>query len=197
LARFLDWQLRFIFDNWKNRYIDGLDSFSVIRRLEQINDPYHFERKINDPDSFWNLEKISKGLSSPTKFIDSRWSDRWVWWRVLFSQRKYLIIDGRWLGINRIWWEVSCIWTKSLIIDGWWLNVSRISVMFKFFQEKLLMVDEGKRRVMFHRMSASMFHDMSANLTPQNDISCLVSIHMSFHVNIVSTSNKIWMTTDG
>jgi hypothetical protein len=78
-------------------------------------------------------------------------------------------------------------------------GIKRFNVKFRFFQEKLSMVN-GEKRVMMchatstfmcHAMLASTFHAMSAQLMPQDDVSCHVNIHVSCHINIVVTSTKM------
>jgi hypothetical protein len=60
-----------------------------------------------------------------------------------------------------------------------------------------LMVDERKRVMMCHSMSTSMCCAMSSKLTPQNDMSYHIIIHVSFNVSSFHVSQKGWSMVDG
>jgi hypothetical protein len=48
-----------------------------------------------------------------------------------------------------------------------------------------------------HSNSTSMCHATSTNFMPQDDESCHANIYVSFHVSIVSMSDKISLNTNG
>jgi hypothetical protein len=60
------------------------------------------------------------------------------------------------------------------------------------------MVDEDHKRVMMcHATSSSMCRARSTKLTPQDGMAFHISIYVSCHVSIVSTSTKGWLIVDG
>jgi hypothetical protein len=85
------------------------------------------------------------------------------------------------------------------MVDGSMVRHRPIQRIVSIEQKKSSMVDEGKRVMMCHATSTSMCHAMSSStchatlskLTPWDDVSCHISIHVSFHVNICHVSREV------
>jgi len=102
------------------------------------------------------------------------WSDVDQFGEVLkFNQEKFSMVDGSMVGHQPTRWDIRAI------------------------KQKWLMVDERKRVMMLHSMSTSMCCATPSKLTPKNDMSCHINIHVPFHVSSFHVIQKGWSMVDG